>query len=40
MIKTLIASLALLTLVSAHKHSDKTPLVYGIFSEECYNMIS
>lgn len=40
MIKTLIASFILLSAVSAHKHSDKQPLVYGVFSEECYAKLS
>ena len=40
MIKTLIASLTLLSAVSAHKHSDKQPLVYGVFNEECFAKLS
>ena len=36
MIKILFALLTLLSAVMAHKHSDKQPLVYGVFNEECF----
>jgi mannose-P-dolichol utilization defect 1 len=36
MIKSILA-FTLLSLASAHKHADKTPLVWGVFSEECYS---
>lgn len=40
MIKTLIPLLALASVACAHTHKDDTPLVYGVFSEECYAKIN
>lgn len=40
MIKILFALFTLLSAVQAHKHSEKQPLVYGVFNEECFAKLS
>lgn len=39
MIKTWIQLQLLAVLTSAHEHSEQTPLVYGLFKEECFTLL-
>jgi mannose-P-dolichol utilization defect protein 1 len=40
MLRFLIAAFFTVATVSAHKHAEKQPLVFGIFSEHCYSKLT